>query len=392
MQETIRQDHVSNLPPTSSLRLFILVEEAHNILLKHLQGYETVMEMVLRQVREYGVSICLLDQHPSLISIPARGTYTTIAFSLPAYEDIKAMADGMALGGDAVFLTKLRVGQAIVKLKDRYLNPFLLQVPKADSIPKIVHLHPWIYYEFARIKEIVESSSSDPVRVVPAKLSSPSSKKEGYSPTTEVIPLEKTESGVISSIPKRNLRFLVDVGEYPITITSHRYHRLRLSPKQGNQIRRELLKGDLVRPVDINTGRARVRLYELTGAGEQVLREQGYSTRSSGRKGSLEHQYWCKHTKNYFERKGYGVLEEVEIEKGKAVDLVAIKSHEKIAVEVETGKSDILANVQKCLRANFTQIIIFPTSTSSRNKVAEILKANRLLEEISIVEAADIVQ
>ena len=377
--------HVSRLGSTSRLRLFILVEESHNISLKHAHGFETVMEMVLRQVREYGISMCLVDQHPSLISIPARGTYTTIALSLATHEDIRAVADAMALGSDAEFLGKLRVGQAIVKLRDRYLNPFLLQIPNANAMPKIRRLHPSIYTEYPRIKEIVESLASQRVRVVPAKPSYPSSKSDSYSPTTEVIPKENTEREVFPRVPKRNLRFLVDVGEYPITITSHRYLRLRLSPKQGNQIRSELQKANMVRPVDINTGRARVRLLEVTGVGEQLLRDNGYETKGSGKRGSLEHQYWCEQANKYFEEKGYKVLGEVDIGGGKAVDLVAMKGNEKVAIEVETGKSDVVGNVRKCLEADFSKVVLVAISREVKKRIEKKLQNHGIIPEIDVV-------
>ena len=113
--------HFSQQSPTQSLKFAIIIEEAHNILLRHLEDYETVVEMILRQVREYGVSLCLIDQHPSLMSLPALGTYTTICFNLRAREDINVMASALTLEQDKEFIAQLKTGHAIVKLQDRYL-------------------------------------------------------------------------------------------------------------------------------------------------------------------------------------------------------------------------------------------------------------------------------
>ena len=50
----------------------------------------------MREVRELGESIVLVDQHPSQISIPALGnTYCTIALNMKHSKDINALAEIM---------------------------------------------------------------------------------------------------------------------------------------------------------------------------------------------------------------------------------------------------------------------------------------------------------
>jgi hypothetical protein len=60
----------------------LIIEEAHHVLLRRKQeamGEETITDIILREIRELGESVILIDQHPSLISKPALGnTYTTI--------------------------------------------------------------------------------------------------------------------------------------------------------------------------------------------------------------------------------------------------------------------------------------------------------------------------
>ena len=64
----------------------ILIEEAHHILSderRSLVGGQSVMEIIFREIREFGESLILLDQHPSKISLPALGnTYCTICMNL----------------------------------------------------------------------------------------------------------------------------------------------------------------------------------------------------------------------------------------------------------------------------------------------------------------------
>ena len=50
---------------------------------------------------------------------------------------------------------------------------------------------------------------------------------------------------------------------------------------------------------------------------------------------------------------------------GKAVDLVAAKDGKKIAIEIETGKSDMENNIAKCRKADFTDVIVVPTRNTA---------------------------
>jgi hypothetical protein len=51
------------------------------------------MEITFREIREFGESLIILDQHPSQISLPALGnTYCSICMNLKHKTDINAMA------------------------------------------------------------------------------------------------------------------------------------------------------------------------------------------------------------------------------------------------------------------------------------------------------------
>jgi len=55
------------------------------------------------------------------------------------------------------------------------------------------------------------------------------------------------------------------------------------------------------------------------------------------------------------------VEKEVPLGQGKAVDLVVTKGDGRTAIEVETGKSDVEANLRKCADAGFDRTVIAPT-------------------------------
>jgi len=309
------------------LRFMIFIEEAHNVLLKHLKGYETVVEIVLRQIREYGVGICLLDQHPSLMSLPALGTYTTIAMSLRTREDLAAMEPALNLYGDKDYLNQLKVGHGIVKLQDRILKPFLVQFPQAET------------------------------------------RNEAILSLGPVIPPE-SEGNRLS---KDAVKLLSHIHAVPTAAVTERYIAFDMKPKRGNKARQELEKAGMVRPYPIRTPQGRVMLFEITEIGKEKLRDRGIDPTSPKRKGSLLHQYWVRKTREFYEGQGYQVKEEVPVGGGKTIDLVVEQNGNRRAVEIETGKSDVLGNIRKCLEVGFQNLTVVTLSTQVKSRILAAL-------------------
>jgi hypothetical protein len=113
----------------------ILVDEAHNVFLKNKTHFvsESVTDMVYREMREYGTSLICLDQHVSKLSDTVTGNSAChIAFQQQLPEDIENISSLMQLRDRKEFFSKLPVGQAIVKLSERYTSPFLVDVPFTD--------------------------------------------------------------------------------------------------------------------------------------------------------------------------------------------------------------------------------------------------------------------
>ena len=342
----------SQEPAAKGTRFCILIEEAHNVLLNHLNGYETVVEMILRQIREYGVSICLIDQHPSLISLPALGTFCSICFSLRTEKDLKVMASSLALDEPA-YLNALRTGQAIVKLQDRFLKPFLVQFPKAKVSVK---------------------------------------NHRGYFAFSGPVLPEKSRIRVISTPVKREdkdlKKLLVDIADHPLIRISKRYQQLGFNPRKGNALKDSLLKKQLVVPVSIRTPKGRVKLFELTELGREYLKEKGIKVELGKRKGSLLHQFWNADIRKRYEEAGFEVEEEYAVGKGKAIDLVAKKAKERIAIEVETGRSDALANISKCLEAGFRNVKVVAVYGGVKKKIQEAW--NRDDKRVEIVTVGEV--
>ncbi len=112
----------------------ILIEEAHHILSGQrtsLTGSESVMDTTYREIREFGVSLVLLDQMPSKLSgFALANSYATICMSMSNRADINAMTQTLLLESGKDILGTLEVGQAVVKLQGRIPRPFLISIPE----------------------------------------------------------------------------------------------------------------------------------------------------------------------------------------------------------------------------------------------------------------------
>ena len=107
------------------------------------------------------------------------------------------------------------------------------------------------------------------------------------------------------------------------------------------------------------------------------------------RLGGPEHRYWKKRLAEDLRARGYDVTEECPLGGGKAIDLVATRNGERVALEIETGKSDVLANVKKCLGAGLDKVIIMATS----RKTEEVAKTLAIqYPQVECVAAGNVVK
>jgi hypothetical protein len=110
----------------------ILVDEAHNVFLKQKTMFvrEPVTEVVYREIREYGVGLICLDQHISKLSEVVVGNSAThVCFQQQLPSDLDTVSSLMNLKHEREWFMKIPVGHAIVKLAERYQDPFLIDVP-----------------------------------------------------------------------------------------------------------------------------------------------------------------------------------------------------------------------------------------------------------------------
>ncbi|MFC1781389.1 ATP-binding protein [Planctomycetota bacterium] len=228
----------------------IVIEESHHVLSderRSLVGGQSVMEIIFREIREFGESLIFLDQHPSKISLYALGnTYTTICMNLKHRSDINAMAQCMLLDKDRDILGSLEVGQAVVKLQGRIQRPFQISIPQFKI-------------EKGKITD-------DLVRE--------HMKKIALNDPDEDFIIDATQSPEDLEIEKRKaeqINFLKDIQDHPESGIAVRYKRLKLSVRQGQKMKTKLIEQGLIEEHHKTTNKGRLSIIQLTPKGKAAL-------------------------------------------------------------------------------------------------------------------------
>ena len=239
---------------------------------------------------------------------------------------------------------KLPTGQAIVKIQDRWPKPFLVRFPlfPVSGSPEASH-------------DKREHSRSDSLRRAVQEARSVLNEAVRALPDTDTG--EKKKEG--TSAGERD--FLTDIAEYPLSVVTERYGRLKMSVHKGNSIKQKLLVKGLIEQENIRVPKGRVTLLKLSDKGKNLMGSIGAKIKPMPKNASLQHEYYKELVARQYRSKGYDVKKEVPIGQGRAVDLVATKGDERIAIEIKTGKSDIEANVRKCKEAGFSCINVIKT-------------------------------
>lgn len=175
-----------------------------------------------REIREFGVSLVLLDQMPSKLSgFALANSYTTICMNMSNRADINAMTQTLLLESGKDVLGTLEVGQAVVKLQGRIARPFLIAILEFNiQKGRITDDHIRTYMR----EETSASEEED---------------KVGDASQTDF----DTAEGRLSEL---EMAFLKDVTDHPEGGVAARYQRLGLSARQGQKLKLQMLDKGLI--------------------------------------------------------------------------------------------------------------------------------------------------
>jgi energy-coupling factor transporter ATP-binding protein EcfA2 len=368
--------------PQAELTNLIVLEEAHHILARRAtETKESVLETSIRMIRQYGIGYVFVDQSASLISkVAFANSYATLALSQKLRSDIQTMSGAMNLTEEQRdALSTLPIGSAVVRLADEHPEAFLVKIPRCPVREGSVSDSEIRVRMAAYSGESTADRPSRPkqpaISPIPVPdnirkqtleitgIPHPPSPDEARS-ITGTTPIDQASRPPDQYFSREETRFLADLIARPLSTTVARYHRLHFSRRRGNAIRQSLQHAGFIEPVALATRSGQVMLCQLTEDGRATCASLGLAPGEPPR-ASLEHEYWAGQAARMFEQRGYEVAHEYHIEGDGFVDVVAERPGARVAVEIETGKSDIAGNLAKLRDAGFDRVVFVATSPAA---------------------------
>ena len=300
---------------TDQLTNIMIFEEFHNIAMKSKE--DNMVSTLFREIRKYGIGLVALDQTPSEIPNAIFSNMNVkVSFALGTHRDISAMAKAMNMNpGTSNYPGMLKTGQALINVKQRHYTSFLLAPPFSQQPA-------FIGDEELRAKmQQFSAQISLEIPGQPQGQSSQASQKNDNPSSC----LEALEKVVFTSII-----------ENPLDGVDKRTKRLGFHPAMMVKIHDDLTQKGLIKPVYVD----RIKLFEITDHGRNIAQQNRIPIPQKEGKGGLEHDYWGNQLLQFLRKHEFEpVCEKL------GIDIVAFK--EKLAIEIETGKSDIKRNLLK---------------------------------------------
>jgi hypothetical protein len=250
------------------LRGVIILEEAHHVLNREKAnrlGSETVIDLVFREIRELGMGIVYMDQHPSMVSYPAIGNtstqvYMNLGLDTKHSSDIHDASNTLGLdyreqGG---YLRRLPVGQGFIlcrmgNFKGPFLTGFgLFPIKKGLVSDTDLARHMGLEYK--------------PEESMPGA---------GAKPKPGKLPLDE--------IDDNGWKVLRTIGEGRGAFTSEIYKRISMSGSVFNKVMEKLISLGLAGGVKAKAGKNRLFFYHLTDLGEAVFEKMFGKPKGSSR-------------------------------------------------------------------------------------------------------------
>ncbi|MFH1373243.1 MAG: DUF87 domain-containing protein [bacterium] len=344
-----------------------LIEEAHNILTRQkqaLEDRESLMDGILRQVRELGEGFVIIDQQPSSLTNSALANLNThFVFNMHNEADIRSICDSIGLHGeDREYLKLLHPGEAIVKLSG-VPQAFLAQVPESSRnavriSDKALSGLMWSY-SVATVFDNGQQMLKEAIRVLRQR------QVEGAESSQN-----DPESSPPTQLTETQMSFLESIADYPNLSVVERYRQLSLSAYMGDKTKEILRQAGLITQTEVSTSKGRVALLQLTPAGYPVLGRQ--QAPQSPLEGGLDHEYWKARIAARLREQGWTVATEVR-HAGNQYDIVIQKGSTKRVVEIETGKGDVDRTVKKLQMSPFDLGIIAATTKAAEARIARAI-------------------
>lgn len=331
--------------PREALQHVLVFDEGHNVFPRERQGEVSIPARLAREVREFGEAIIAATQQADVSESLIANSGFKFILRCDYPRDVTFASQLLQIKPE--WLPKLPIGTGVARLPVRYYSPILFTFAQ-QPIKNLSVTDDEVHQQWER-------SGLRP--------SAPEQPTSAPSPRVEV-----------PSITEREAALLCDVAMVPISPITHRYQRLEWHMEIGNRVKNEIIKKGLARFDAVSTPTGQVKILTLTSAGIAILASRGITV-TTKRAGGAEHEFWKHELRVRLERQGFAVIDEHPLGGGKTADLRAQKNDRTLFIEIETGRSDIPANIAKYTEGE--ELIVFFTSDDVAARYRDLITLDR---------------
>jgi len=242
----------------------IALEEAHHVLNREKAkriGMETVMDLIFREIRELGLGVVYVDQHPSLVSYPALGNtsthiYMNLGLDTKYSSDILDASNmlGLKYEEEGDYLRRLPVGHAFILMRRlAFPNPFLVSFPLVDIKKGSV--------TDGMIKKFMEDKILETIKK--------QRELKIEEPVEERPEIDLTQS--IEELDDKSLKIIEIIGNNQGSSTSEIYNSMGISGQSFKKRAERLSEMGLIDSVTGKVYRQKAIYYFLTAQGEKLF-------------------------------------------------------------------------------------------------------------------------
>jgi hypothetical protein len=328
----------SSSAPREQLQHVLIFDEGHNVFPRERLGEVSVPARLAREVREFGEAIIAATQQADVSESLIANSGFKLILRCDYPKDVQFASQLLQI--EPRWLPKLPIGTGIARLPVRFYSPILFT------------------FGVQPIKNLAITDEEVHAQWERAGLPTATSTVTSASP----------------NVSEREEQLLRDVGATPISPITYRYQRLGWHMETGNRTKDAIITKGLARFEPVSTPTGQVKILTLTDAGAELLRTKGMDL-TRARHGGAEHEFWKHELRAQLERNGFSVTEEHPLGGGKTADLRGVKDKRVLYVEVETGRSDITANIAKY--PNAEELVVFFTSDDVAARYRNLVTLDR---------------
>ena len=351
---------------TDEIRLVIVLDEAWKVC----KNENSLPVAIIKEGRKYGYSLIVSTQDIIDIAEPIlsnAGTTIIHRTEHPRYLDFFKRAYDLT-ETEISRIRNLPIGEAIVKLS----------------------IDPKPFFVKVEMEEVDSAHKSNETNISKDKRFSYSKTEKISPPLANQANLPTAFSSDLCALTEVEGRMLKIVAEEHVFSTSELYVRMSVNERQGNEAKNQLIKKDLVQTLKLPKVSGRGRKPEgimLTDLGVAEAKKRGFKVEpEAGRRGGLLHRYLVELAADEFKKRGSSVEVERSIGNGQTIDLVI---DDRIDVEIETGESDFLSNIEKLQRTKYEKVLIVCINQAVKRRVEEKAKSLAGMK-ISVVEVSEL--